>query len=371
MVWKRLSGKMLGVYIHIPFCKKICNYCDFCKMYYDTGYVLKYLDRLELEIKDRYNNEEIDTIYIGGGTPNCLNMDELKRLFEIIKIFKLKNNYEFTVECNIESIDRDKLELFKNNGVNRLSFGVQSFNDELLKILGREHNKEMVFEKINLCKEYFDNISIDLIYGVDNDIEKVKDDIDDYLKLDIPHISCYSLILEENTKLYIDKYKYIDEDNDYKMFKYIDDKLSKNGYRHYEISNYAKDGMISIHNKNYWLNGDYYGFGLGAVSYLNNYRISNTKNMRKYLSGEYILDNVYEDENTRKENDLILGFRMLDGINYNLFNEKYDDDLLNRDIIRELIMCGKLEVSGEYIRCNNKYIYLLNDILVEIIGSDL
>lgn len=362
---------MLGIYIHIPFCKNICNYCDFCKVYYKTGYVSKYLDSLELEIRNRYKNELVDTIYIGGGTPSSLNIDELKRLFDIIKIFRLRNNYEFTIECNIENIDCDKLRLFRDNGVNRLSIGVESFDKDILKILGRNHDEEIVFKNINLCKKYFNNINIDLIYGVDRDIDKVKNDIDKFLKLDISHISCYSLILEENTKLYIDRYEYIDEDIDYEMFKYINDRLTSNGYKHYEISNYSRDGYESVHNKNYWLNGDYYGFGLGAVSYIDNYRISNTKNMSKYLLNDYVSDNEYEDINIRKENDLILGFRLIDGINYKIFNNKYDDDLLCRDVIKKLIDCGKLEINGDYIRCKNEYIYLLNEILVEIMDGDL
>jgi len=362
---------MLGVYIHIPFCKNICNYCDFCKVYYNTGYVSKYLDSLELEIKSRYKGEFVDTIYVGGGTPSSLNIDELRRLFDIIKIFKLKEKYEFTVECNIESIDEDKLQLFKEYGVNRLSFGVESFDIDILKILGRYHTEDMIFKNISLSKKYFNNINIDLIYGVTNDIDVVKKDIDKFLELDIEHISCYSLILEENTKLYIDKHKYIDEDIDRLMFDYINDKLVNNGYNHYEISNYSKLGYESIHNKNYWLNGNYYGFGLGAVSYINNYRISNTKNMNKYLNNDYVMNNEYEDINIRRENDLMLGLRLIEGINVDLFNKKYNDNLLEKDIIKELINDYKLEVCNGYLRCKYEYIYLLNDILVEIIGSEL
>jgi len=362
---------MLGVYIHIPFCKKICNYCDFCKVYYNTGFVSKYLDSLEIEIKNRYKFEEIDTIYIGGGTPSCLTIEKLKKLFKIIKIFKLKDNYEFTIECNIENIDIEKLKLFKDNKVNRLSIGVESFDSEILNLLGRYHNKDLIFKNINLAKKYFNNINIDLIYGVTNDIDKVKKDIDNFLKLDIKHISCYSLILEENTKLYIENHKYIDEDIDSEMFNYINDLLVSNGYKHYEISNYAKSGYESKHNKIYWMNESYYGFGLSAVSYINNYRISNTKNMSKYINKDYINSSIYEDINIRKENDLILGLRLIDGINYNLFNKKYNDDLLNRDIIKELINDKKLEISNGYLRCKYEYIYLLNDILTKIIGSDL
>lgn len=362
---------MLGVYIHIPFCNHICNYCDFCKIYYNSDYVSKYLDSLKLEINNRYKNEIVDTIYIGGGTPSCLNLDELKKLFDIIKIFRLKDNYEFTIECNIESIDESKLKLFRENGVNRLSIGVESFNEDILKILGRNHNKDMIFKNMYFSKKYFNNINIDLIYGVTNDIDVVKKDIDSFLKLDIDHISCYSLILEKNTKLYIDNYKYIEEDNDKLMFDYINDTLYKSGYKHYEISNYARLGKISIHNKNYWLNGSYYGFGLGSVSYLDNYRVSNTKNMSKYLNNNYLDNSSYEDINIRKENDLILGFRLIDGIDYNLFNKKYNDNLLEKDIIKKLIKENKLIVDNNKLKCNYKYIYLLNDILVEIIGSEL
>ena len=362
---------MLGVYIHIPFCKNICNYCDFCKVYYKTGYVSKYLDSLELEIKSRYKDELIDTIYIGGGTPSSLSILELRRLFDIIKIFKLKDDYEITIECNIESIDEDKLKLFKDNGVNRLSIGVESFDMDIIKILGRKHDFDMVFKNIGLCKKYFNNINIDLIYGVNNDIEIVKKDIGKFLKLDISHISCYSLILEENTKLYIDRHQYIDEDIDYKMFKYINDTLVSKGYKHYEISNYSKDGMMSIHNKNYWLNGNYYGFGLGAVSFIDNYRISNTRNIRRYLLNDYVSDSLYEDINIRKENDLILGLRLIDGINYKVFNKKYNDDLLNRDVIKKLIDDGKLVIENDNIKCNYNYIYLLNEILMEIMDGEL
>ena len=362
---------MLGVYIHIPFCKNICTYCDFCKVYYKTGYVKKYLNSLEQEIKKRYQNEQIDSIYMGGGTPSCLTAEELKQLFNIIKIFKLKDEYEFTIECNIESIDEEKLKIFKDNRVNRISFGVESFNQDTLKLLGRNHTKEMIFNNINTTKKYFNNINIDLIYGVNNNVENVKEDINNFLKLDIPHISCYSLILEEHTKLYIDNHKYIEEDVDRLMFDYINDTLTNNEYNHYEISNYSKEGYQSIHNTNYWLNGSYYGFGLSAVSYLNNYRINNTKNMSKYLNNNYEDNKEYEDITLRKENDLMLGLRLIKGINIDDFNQKYHDDLLSKPIIKDLIKENMLEIDKNNLKCNYKYIYLMNDILLKIIGSEL
>ena len=362
---------MLGVYIHIPFCNKICNYCDFCKILYNTDYVSKYLNSLENEIKSRYNGETIKTIYIGGGTPSSLSVLELDRLLSIVSIFKMDNQYEYTIECNIESIDIDKINLFKSYGINRISFGVESFNKDIRKILGRCHDEDMIFDNIYMTKKYFNNINIDLIYGVNDNIDIVKEDISKFLELDIPHISCYSLILEEHTKLFIDKHNYIDDSIDNEMYEYIRDTLIKHGYKHYEISNYAKNGYESVHNKNYWLNGSYYGFGLGAVSYIDNYRISNTKNMSKYLNDNYEEKREYENINIRKENDLILGLRLVDGININSFNQKYNDSLLDRDIIKELIKDGYIEIVNDNLKCKPEYLYLENYFLEKIIGSEL
>lgn len=362
---------MLGVYIHIPFCNKICTYCDFCKILYNKKYINNYLDRLAEEINKRYKGELVDSIYIGGGTPSSLDNLEIDRLLSILTKFNLKDKYEYTIECNIENIDIDKINIFKSYGINRISFGVESFNKNIQNILGRSHDEEMIFDNIYMTKKYFDNISIDLIYGVNSDIEIVKEDINKFLELDIPHVSCYSLILEENTKLYIDKHKYIDVDIDRSMFDYINDTLISRGYNHYEISNYAKEGYESIHNKNYWLNGSYYGFGLGAVSYIDNYRINNTKNLSKYLSGVFENNRDYEDINIRKENDLILGLRMIRGINIDNFNKKYGDDLLKRNVIKKNIDNGYLEVVDNNLRCKSEYIYLLNNILEDIMGSEL
>ena len=362
---------MLGVYVHIPFCNRICHYCDFCKILYTSKLVNEYLIVLEKEITERYKGEMINSLYIGGGTPSSLSLCELDKLLSILAIFKFKEKYEYTIECNIDDINSDKLKLFRQYGINRISFGVESFNKDIGNILGRNCDEKVIFDNINITKQYFDNINIDLIYGVSDNLDIVKSDIDKFLKLDIQHISCYALILEEHTKLYIDKYKNICDEIEYKMYKYILNTLVNNGYEHYEISNYAKKGYESIHNKNYWLNGNYYGFGLGAVSYLDNYRITNTKNMHKYLDSLYVQYNIYEDENIQKENDLILGFRMTHGVNVLNFNQKYNDDLLNRKIIKDLVNDKYLIYDGKNIKCNQKYFYIQNMILERILGSEL
>jgi len=362
---------MLGVYIHIPFCERICHYCDFCKVLYNPNIVNNYLDALEKEISERYKGEIVNSIYIGGGTPSSLNTCELDKLLSILSVFKLDSNYEYTIECNIDTIDIDKINIFKSYEINRISFGVESFDKDIGNILGRECDEEVIFGNIYMTKKYFSNINIDLIYGVNEDIEIVKKDIEKFLELDIPHISCYALIIEEHTKLYIDNYKNINEDIEYKMYEYINNTLTKHGYNHYEVSNYAKSGYESVHNINYWLNGNYYGFGLGAVSYINNRRISNTKNMHKYLDNNYIDNILYEDIIRQKENDLILGLRMINGVNIDSFNKKYHDDLLNRDIIKKLIKDGYLVNDNNYLRCHEKYFYVENIILEKILGSEL
>ena len=279
-----------SVYIHIPFCNHICSYCDFCKIYYNEKLVDKYLNELDKEIKNRYNNEVINTIYIGGGTPSSLDINQLKRLFETIKVFNTKD-LEFTIECNIENITEEKMALFKQCGINRVSIGVQTLNDKHIKFLNRFHNKTDVKNKIELAKKYINNINIDLIYAIPGEtLEELSQDLDFIIDLDINHISAYSLIIEEHTKLFIYKVTNIDEEMDFEMYKLICKKLKENGYNHYEISNYSKKGYESKHNLVYWNNQMYYGFGLGASGYINNVRYENTRSINKYLSSNYIFD---------------------------------------------------------------------------------
>lgn len=361
---------MLGVYIHIPFCKNICSYCDFCKMYYNKKFTNNYLICLEKEINDRYKGEFVDTIYIGGGTPSSLSIEELKKLFEIIRVFKLKEDFEFTFECNIEDITEELLIFLKNNKINRLSIGVQSFNDKYIKLLNRKHDKKMAFDRIVLAKKYISNINIDLIYAVDEDIDIVKEDLKYFLELDIPHLSYYSLIIEDNTLLKIKDYDYINEDMDYLMYKEIENTLGKNNFVHYEVSNYCKDGYYSKHNYNYWLNGEYYGFGLSSVSYLNNKRIINTKNLTKYLKDNFVEDIVVEDKRTKQENDCILGLRTFKGININDFYIKYNEDIFDVFDIKELIDDHKLIIEDNYLKINKDYFYLANEILIKFLGGN-
>ena len=357
---------MKSAYIHIPFCNTICSYCDFCKFLKNKEWVDKYLTILNKEISSTYKNEVLDTLYIGGGTPSSLDIDELNKLFDILKIFNLSDTYEFTFECNIESITEEKLKLLKENRVNRISIGIETFNDNYLTFLNRHHTKESALKTINLVKKYFDNINIDLMYAIPGEtLKELESDIDILLNLDIPHISTYSLIIEENTKLSIDKTEYIDDELDSDMYNLIIDKL--NGYNHYEVSNFSKDGYESKHNLTYWNNNNYYGFGCGASGYIDNIRYDNTRSINKYLEGEYLYTSNKLSREETIQNEFILGLRKMSGINKNTFKSKYNIDIKSINTVNKLLKENKLIEDETNIFINPKYIYTSNYILEEFI----
>lgn len=361
----------MSIYIHIPFCENICSYCDFCKFYYNEKWIDKYLNELENEIKLNYKGELISTIYIGGGTPSCLNTNHLNRLFDMIKVFNLTENIEFTIECNID-VEEEKLKLFKLNGVNRISIGIQTIVEKNLKLIDRFHNKQVVLNKINILKKYFKNINIDLMYAFSNQtLIDLKEDLDFFVSLDVPHISTYSLIIEPHTKLYINNIKNIEEDLDYEMYKLINNTLKKYGYSHYEISNYCKKGYESKHNLTYWNNLEYYGFGIGASGYVNNIRYDNTKSYSKYINKDYLKEKHLLSKKEVIENEFILGFRKIDGINIIDFKNKYNIDVLTIPIVNKLLKEKKLILKKDYIKINEKYIYISNSILINFIDLNI
>ena len=348
-------------YIHIPFCKKICSYCDFCKIYYNEMFINKYLDALEKEIDTYYKGELLDTLYIGGGTPSSLSLEELNKLFNIFKRLNTSDRLEFTIECNIEDITEDKLKLFKDNGITRISIGIESFNEDNLKFMNRP---SINLDKLNLAKKYFDNINIDLIYALPNEtLDILNSDLDKVLEFNLKHISIYSLIIENNTM--IKDLEPIDDELDYEMYKLICDRLSN--YNHYEISNFAIPGYESKHNLTYWNNEEYYGFGMGASGYVNDIRYTNTKSINHYIKNEF---NRVEEHLTlldKEKYELIMGFRKLSGINLDTYKEKYNKDLLDDKIINKLLDENKLQIKDNNIFINKDYIYLQNEILLELI----
>lgn len=360
-----------AVYIHIPFCSSICSYCDFCKRYYDKKFVIKYLESLKKEINEKYRGEQIETLYIGGGTPSSLDIDDLNKLFNILKIFNLDNLKEFTFECNINDIEEEKLKVLFNNGVNRLSIGIETINSKLLKVLNRNHNKTEVTNKIKLLKKIgFKNINVDLMYALPSEtMDDLKNDVDFLLNLDINHISTYSLIINDNTNLGINNTKDISDELDYQMYSLIEKTLTKHKFQHYELSNYCKIGFESKHNLVYWNNLEYYGFGLGATGYLNSIRYTNTRSLQNYINGKYILDENEVALNEQIENEMILGLRKTNGINKEEFYNKYKKDVYEVFNIESLIKNKYLIDNGKYLYINKKYFYVQNSILLKFIGG--
>ena len=357
-----------SVYIHIPFCHNICSYCDFCKNYYNEKIVEDYLCALEKEINNSYKDEIINTLYIGGGTPSSLCLKQLNKLFSIINIFKLnKEEYEFTFECNYEDINEDMLMLLKQNKVNRLSIGIQTFNKKFEKILERKIDIKKMKQSIILSKKYFDNINVDLMYAIgDETLKDLEDDINEFIKLDVTHISTYALIIEDNTRLKISNTKEIDEDTQSKMYDLICRKLKENNYVHYELSNFSKKAFESKHNLIYWNNENYYGFGAGASGFIKNTRYDNTKSVINYINGKTI---VFEEKLTKEDlinDEVMLNLRKITGINKRDFYNKYKINFNEVFDIEELIKQELLIENEEYIYINPKYLFISNEIIYKI-----
>lgn len=360
--------KIKSCYIHIPFCSNICSYCDFCKFYYQEALVDRYLDALLIEIQEKYRGESLETIYIGGGTPSSLNLSQLEKLFTGLNILQRSISIEFTVECNILDLTIEKLQLFKKFGVNRLSIGIQSSHSELLSFLDRNYTKKEIITSLTLAKQYFSNINIDLIYAVPGEtLKMLEEDLTFFLSLGVPHISAYSLMIEDHTKLGIQKVEPISEELDQLMYKTIQNILTEYNYYHYEISNYAFAGYESQHNQTYWRNEHYYGFGLGSSGYIDSIRYVNTKNMNKYLSGNYLYEQEKVTPSIDASNYAILGFRTLKGVNKKIFADKFHTDFKEYFQLEELVKDHIiLETSDSYF-LNPDYWYLSNEILVKFV----
>ncbi|MEN3014244.1 MAG: radical SAM family heme chaperone HemW [Endomicrobiia bacterium] len=365
--------KKYGLYVHIPFCRSKCYYCDFYSIN-NLELLDSYINSIEKEIICFFNkflitNPQIVTLYIGGGTPSLLNETQIENLFYIlIRHFDFKNLKEITIEFNPESVTEFKLAEIKNLFFSltkniRLSLGVQSFNDKILKSIGRIHTIENVisavkiFEKLGFC-----NYNFDLIFGLPG--QKIKDVIQDLeftVKFNPTHVSCYALTIEEGSYFYKCKY-FPDEDLQAKMYEIIVDFLSKNNYNIYEISNFAKSGYECLHNLNYWRRKEYIGIGTSSVSFLNKKRITNVSKVEEYinLNFKYEVENI-PDEVALKEK-IILALRTTKGLLINKsIQRKYNT------IIKKLIKEGKLKREDNYLIIPSKYKFVANQILVEFI----
>ena len=357
-----------GAYIHIPFCKSICSYCDFCKVLYKDEWVMPYLKKLNKEIKDIYMDDEIDTIYIGGGTPSSLTIEQLDILFKVLT--RLKTNLvEFTFECNLNDINEELLDFLSRHGVNRLSIGIETFNEDLQILIKREHSFEDAKKKIELCRQYgFNNINVDLMYGFrEETLKDLKEDLKLFMKLEPEHISTYSLILEDSTIFKNMKYQNCSEEEEVEMYEYICKYLKKKGYNHYEISNFAKPGYESKHNLKYWNNEEYYGFGMGASGYIDATRYTNTRSMKDYIEKEDFSKKELLTKEDIMDNEIMLGLRKIEGINLEEFKNKYGMSMDRAYPIVPLVKNKELIVKDGYIKINPEKIYVMNEILIKLI----
>ena len=358
-----------SVYIHIPFCRNICSYCDFCKLLYKKDWADLYLNKLNEEILDRYLDDEIKTIYIGGGTPSCLSLSQIKKLLEICHNFHLSSQIEFTFECNLDDITEEILYLLKLNGVNRLSIGIQSFNEDNLYFLNRKHTLEEAEEKMALIRKLgFNNVNIDLMYALPTeDLSVLKKDLTMFLKLEPDHISTYSLMIEPHTMLYQKRIKPISEDMDSLMYKTIIKTLEKKDYHHYEVSNFAKEGYESKHNLTYWNNEEYYGFGLGASGYIDDIRYTNTKSLKNYLDGFYHGEQEILSLKDAMDNELMLGFRKCEGVSPEKFKRKFGKNMEDCYPIKTLLKNKDLKEEDGYIFIPKDKFYIMNEILLKML----
>lgn len=360
---------MEHLYIHIPFCNHICSYCDFCKLLKIDKFVDDYLDGLEREVKEYYNGEVIKTIYIGGGTPSCLSIKQLNRLFDIVKLFKLDKDYEFTFEVNPCDITEELINILVLNNVNRISVGIESFDTDKLGFMERSSNYSDIKNKLDMIRiKGIKNINLDLIYGIPCESLKVlKKDLKLLVRLKPTHISTYSLMIEKHTKLYNEGIVNIPEQLDAKMYSLICRYLKKHGYNHYEVSNFSLCGYESRHNLSYWNNEEYYGFGLGASGYIDGFRYENTSNLFRYLKEDYRVNESLLSLEDKMYDEVMLGLRKIKGINLDDFRNKFGVNFIDRYDIIDLLKCKELIIRNGYLFINPKYIYIMNEILIKII----
>lgn len=378
-----MDYKELGIYIHIPFCVQKCYYCDFISYENKLEYIEEYIKEVIEELK-QYNLKDynITTIYIGGGTPSFIDEKYIKQLLDELKNKLVGNKTKFkdieiTIEINPGTITKKKLEQYKKSGINRISIGLQSTNDKLLKEIGRIHNYKEFLDAYQLVKEVgFDNINIDLIIGLPNQtIQDIKKTLEEIIKLSPNHISTYSLIVEEGTKLAelieSGKLELPDEEKERQMYWFVKNTLELNGYNHYEISNFAKKGKESKHNLNCWEQKEYIGLGIAAHSYLNGVRYSNStfdEQNGKWNYKDKIIEERQKLEDMKKEY-MLLGLRKIDGISIQKFKEKYADNpiFLYRKELEKLVNEDLLEIDGDCIKLTNKGIDFANLVWEEFI----
>ena len=382
----------LGIYVHIPFCKSKCNYCDFISYTNKTNKAEAYFEAVKKEIQS-YNLEEynVTTIYIGGGTPSYVDSKYIYYILQELEIKLSSNltkweNIEITIEVNPGTVTEEKLLMYKSIGINRISIGLQSTNDKLLKQIGRIHNYKEFMDTYELVKKVgFQNINVDLMIGLPNQtIQDLKKSLEEIKILNPNHVSVYSLIVEEGTKidnqLRSGKIELPDEEVERQMYWYVKNTLELNGYNHYEISNFAKKGSESKHNLNCWEQKEYIGLGIAAHSYIKGIRYSNTIDLEKYLEynfndnqelekkGIRIIEEVQSLEDKKKEY-MLLGLRKIEGVSISEFKARYINNpiFLYRKELEKLVEEKLISIEGDYIKLTNRGLDFANLVWEEFV----
>ncbi|MCI9287583.1 MAG: oxygen-independent coproporphyrinogen III oxidase [Clostridia bacterium] len=379
--------KDIGIYVHIPFCVQKCFYCDFISFANKKEIIKNYIEALKKEIEYvgasimSAQNSEITTIYIGGGTPSFVDSKYIVEIIDTIKSnFRINKGAEITIEINPGTVTKEKLEDYTKCGINRASIGLQSTDNKLLKQIGRIHTYEQFLNTYEIVRNVgFKNVNVDLMLALPNQtIEILEDSLKKVIAIKPEHISVYSLILEEGTKLYDlvenEGIRLVDEETERKMYWKVKNILEQNGYNHYEISNFAKNGFESKHNLNCWKQKEYLGMGTAAHSYYNKTRYSNTDNLEEYI------ENISEGKNTKivhetqKETDeqkeyMLLGLRKIEGVSISKFKEKFVQNpiYIFRKELNILVEQELVEVDIDSIKLTNKGLDLANLVWEEFV----
>jgi len=358
----------IGLYIHIPFCDHICAYCGFSKLFYVENFADKYLQSLKNELK-QYQNLKFYSIYIGGGTPTSLNEKQLELLFSFINPLKTDDAI-ITIESNPNLSDQ-KIEILKKNNVNRISIGIQTFNERLLKIINRPNYIDSIKPLINKLKEAgINDINCDLIYGLPTQSdEELVEDIHKFLSLDITHISTYCLQIEQGTIFYNKKIPEVDENIARNQYDIIYKMLKEHGFNRYEVSNFSKKNYESKHNLIYWRNEEYIGVGLAAASFYNDVRFSNTKNFNEYLRGNYLDEEEILTIEDKKFYYIMLGLRLEQGINIYNYHSEFNTSIFQDygHKIEKLLDNKSLILENNYLKINPDFIYIMDTILKQLL----
>jgi len=358
-----------SAYIHIPFCRQKCKYCSFVS-FTKQGYTEDYINALLSEIKERYNKEKLKTLYFGGGTPSLLKPACLEKIFQQ---FSFAENPEITIEVNPEFLTETYLKDIFKLGINRISIGVQSFNEKILNLIGRKHTVSDALNAVKYAKSAgFSNISIDLIYGLPEqtpkDFEKT---LNTAVSLDVTHISSYGLKIDEGSYFYKNKPKNLpDSDMQADMYLKMTEILEQNGFKHYEISNFAKNGFYSEHNMNYWNAKEYYGFGCASCGYENKIRYSHENTIEKYIKNPlFLIKETPQTEQEMLEEYIFLGLRKKEGINIPYIKNRFKKDFYSQygNILNKY--SEYFEKNGENINLTDNGFLISNIILSEFIET--